>query len=131
MSRIGVGVIGLGHNGIAFCERYLKNQECELAAVCDTDEDRLKYAVEKFGVKGYGDYEILNDKSIQAISIHTPDCFHKEPFVIALETGHHVFVEKPMADTIEDIRLMVDTYRKHKDKIVLVGHVLRFCLKIP
>ena len=126
MSKIRVGVIGLGGNGMAFCERYLKNPKCELAAVCDIDESRMKYAVEKFGVKGYRDFEILNDNSIQAISIHTPDCFHREPFIKALEAGHHVFVEKPMADTVEDIKLMVNAYRKHKDKIVLVGHVLRY-----
>lgn len=126
MSKTGVGVIGLGHNGMAFCERYLKNPKCELVAVCDTDETRLQYAADKFGVKRYRDYEILNDPAIEAISIHTPDCSHREPFVKALETGRHVFVEKPMADTEEDTRLMVECYRKHKDKAVLVGHVLRY-----
>jgi UDP-N-acetylglucosamine 3-dehydrogenase len=126
MSQIGIGVIGLGHNGMAFCERYAKNPKCKLVAVCDVDEKRLKYAEEKFGVRGYKDYEILQDNNIQAISIHTPDCFHREPFIKALEAGHHVFVEKPMADTVEDVELMVNAARKHSDKICMVGHVLRF-----
>ena len=126
MSNIGVGVIGLGHNGMAFCERYFRNQKCELVAVCDIDENRLNCATEKFKVKGYKDYEILNEENIQVISVHTPDCFHKEPFIKALDTGHHVFVEKPMADTVEDCSQMVDCARKHKDKICMVGHVLRF-----
>ena len=126
MLQIGIGVIGLGHNGLAFCERYAKNPKCKLAAVCDIDDERLKYAQEKFGVKGYKDYEILNDKCIQAISVHTPDCFHREPFIKALETGHHVFVEKPMADTIEDVELMVNAARRYNGRICMVGHILRF-----
>ncbi|MEA4889139.1 MAG: Gfo/Idh/MocA family oxidoreductase [Clostridiaceae bacterium] len=126
MNRLRIGVIGLGHNGMAFCERYANHARCELAAVCDRDEARLKYAVDKFGVRGYNGYEILNEKGIDAISIHTPDCHHAEPFIKALETGHHVFVEKPMADNIEDCKLMVEAYRKHKGKTCMVGHVLRF-----
>ena len=126
MREIGVGVIGLGHNGLAHCENYLKHPRCKLVAVCDVDQNRLKYAMDKFGVKGYKDYEILNDKDIQAISVNTSDDHHREPFEMALEAGHHVFVEKPMANTLEDAKAMVDAYRKHKDKTVLVGHVLRF-----
>lgn len=44
MDRIGVGVIGLGHNGTAFCERHSKRTDCELVAVCDVDGDRLRTA---------------------------------------------------------------------------------------
>ena len=129
MRKVKVGVIGLGHNGRAFCDRYIKNPKCELAAVCDIDESRLEDALAAYkgtGVKGYKDYESLLVQGIDAISIHTPDHLHKEPFIKALETNHHVFVEKPMADTIEDIEAMVASYRKHKDKTVLVGHILRF-----
>jgi UDP-N-acetylglucosamine 3-dehydrogenase len=126
MEKIGVGVIGLGHNGLAFCERYAKNPKCELVAVCDVDGERANAAASRFGVKGCTGYEILQDPAIKAISIHTPDCLHKEPFIKALETGHHVFVEKPMADTVDDVREMVEAARKHPGLTCQVGHVLRF-----
>ena len=126
MEKVKIGVIGLGHNGMAFCERYAKNPRCELTAVCDTDAERLDTAVRAYGAKGYADYGILNDKSIQAISIHTPDHLHREAFVMAMEAGFHVFVEKPMADTEKDVQAMVETYRKHTDKTALVGHILRY-----
>ena len=127
MEKIRIGVIGLGHNGRAFCDRYAKLPVCVLAAVCDTDESRLKDAKDTYaGVRGYKDYTILQDGGIDAISIHTSDNLHAEPFVKALEAGFHVFVEKPMADTADDVRTMVAAYRKHKDKTALVGHVLRY-----
>jgi len=130
MDKINIGVIGFGHNGRAFCERYHRNPRCRLAAICDINKERLQNAMEIYGasgVKGYSfDDEILNDKCINAISIHTPDCFHREPFVKALDTGHHVFVEKPMADSEEDVKAMVEAYRRHKDRIAQVGHILRF-----
>jgi len=126
MEKIKVGVIGLGHNGMAFCEIYANRHDCELVAVCDKDASRMQEAVEKFGCKGYTDYGILDDPEIKAISIHTSDNTHKEPFVKAIETGHHVFVEKPMADTMEDLKEMVEVYRAHPGCIAAVGHVLRF-----
>lgn len=126
MMKIGVGVIGLGHNGLEHCENYTKHPKSRLVAVCDNNQDRLDYAVERFGVKGYNGYEIFHDNAIQAISVNTSDDRHREPFQLALETGHHVFVEKPMANSLEDAKAMVDVYRKHTDKKVLVGHVLRF-----
>jgi len=126
MEKIKVGVIGLGHNGLAFCDIYSSRSDCELVAVCDRDETRMQFASEKYGCKGYTDYEILTDPSIQAISIHTSDNMHCEPFVAAIESGHHVFVEKPMADTMDDLIAMVNAYRAHPGCIAAVGHVLRF-----
>lgn len=126
MKQTGVGVIGLGHNGAAFCERYARNLKCKLVAVCDKDSERLDAIVKKYGAKGYSDYKILDDPEIQLISVHTADHQHKEPFVKAIESGRHVFVEKPMADTIEDLKEMADTAARHPGKCYAVGHVLRF-----
>ena len=57
--RIRVGVVGLGHNGLAWCRGYQKHPECELVAVCDRDESRLADAVALFGAAGFSDYTIL------------------------------------------------------------------------
>ena len=126
MEKLKVGVIGLGHNGMAFCERYAKNPKTTLVAVCDVNNDRLETAVERFNVKGYCDYSILEDEQIDLISIHTPDHLHKEPFILAAKKGFHVFVEKPMADNETDIREMVAISDIRTDKVFSVGHVLRF-----
>jgi len=122
---INVAVVGLGHNGLAFCERYHKNNKSNLAAVCDIDGDRRQFAENKFGVKGYAYDDILNNKSIDLISVHTSDNKHKEPFIRAVEAGFNVFVEKPMADREEDILEMARLAAKG-NKVYMVGHVLRF-----
>ena len=79
----------------------------------------------QFNVKGYKYPEIFDDKSIDLISIHTSDNRHKEPFIRAVESGFHVFVEKPMADKEEDILQMAKCAARG-DKVYAVGHVLRF-----
>jgi len=126
MKKLKVGVIGLGHNGLAFCQQYADNPRCELAAVCDLDEERAAKAATLYGVRGYTDYKILEDKRLDAISIHTPDCAHREPFIRALEAGFPVFVEKPLTDQAEDLAQMLAAADMHRDQVMLVGHVLRY-----
>jgi predicted dehydrogenase len=122
---INVAVIGLGHNGLAFCERYVKNNKSNLVGVCDIDRERQQYAERQYNVRGYKYDEIFTDKSIDLISIHTSDNAHKDPFIRAVEGGFHVFVEKPMADKEEDILEMAKC-AAHGNKVYAVGHVLRF-----
>jgi len=126
MEKIKVGVMGLGWNGLLFCEKYAANPDCEFVAVCDPDDSRREPAVAKFGVKGYTGYEILDDSEINVISVHTPDHLHTEPFIKALEAGKHVFVEKPLANSLDDVLSMVRASRAHKDQVQLVGQILRF-----
>jgi len=122
---VNVAVIGLGHNGLAFCERYSQNNRANLVAVCDIDEARQTHAERRFEVRGRKFEEILKDKSIDLISIHTPDSRHKDPFVQAVEAGFHVFVEKPMATSEGDVTEMARCASRG-DKVYAVGHILRF-----
>ncbi len=123
---VNVAVIGLGHNGMAFCEEYYKNPASNLVAVCDQDERRMKAAVEKYKVKGYCDDSVFNVPNLEAVSIHTGDSSHKEPFLKAIRNGKHIFVEKPMANTVDDVIEMVEASKKHPDLVCQVGQVLRF-----
>ncbi len=124
--KVGVGVIGLGHNGIAFVRGYQRNSLCEVKAICDLSEKKTRTVSEELGIKDtYNDYEILERRDIDLISVHTPDHLHAEPTLRALEAGKHVFVEKPMATTMADLKRMVDAAKK-SDGRVMVGHILRF-----
>ncbi len=127
MKKIRVGVIGLGHNGTGWCRDYDKSDSAELVAVCDCDEQRLVAATEQFpSADGYSDYRILERDDLDAISVHTPDHLHAEPFIKALEAGKHVFVEKPMANSMEDLKLMVQAAGAAPGRKTMVGQVLRF-----
>lgn len=122
--KIRVGVIGLGHNGLAWCEGYSKHPECELVALCDRDEKRTEAAVARFGAQGFTDYGIL-EQPLDLISVHTPDHLHAEPFIRSLEAGMHVIVEKPMANDLEDLERMVKA-ADASDRKTYVGQVLRW-----
>lgn len=123
--KLGVGVIGLGHNGLAFCDIYANHRRARLVAVCDRDPERREAAAAKFGVKAYAHYDILADPTVDLVSIHTSDPHHAEPFIKALQAGKHVFVEKPMANNLDDLRAMLAAADK-SDRKVAVGQVLRF-----
>jgi len=122
---IGVAVVGLGHNGRAFCRAYRENPLARLAAVCDRDQERLRATAYEYDVKGYADYSFLESPDIRAVSVHTPDHLHAEPFLRALEAGKHVFVEKPFANSRDDVNRMLAAAQA-SDRVTMVGQVLRF-----
>lgn len=122
-----MGFIGLGHNGMAHVAAHKLCPLSEVVAVCDYSEEKTKLASEKFGIPNrYHDYSMLERDDIDAVSIHTPDHLHAEPFVRALEAGKHVFVEKPMGNSLEDLERMVDAAQRHPKQKTMVGHILRF-----
>ena len=122
---IGIAVLGLGHNGRAFCRAYADNPAARVLAVCDRDPERLRATAYEYDVKGYQDYSFLDRPDLQAVSIHTGDHQHAEPFLRALAAGKHVFVEKPFANSLDDVSRMLAAAQA-SDRIVMVGQVLRF-----
>ena len=106
MDRLRIGVIGLGWFGEIHCETIVGVANLELAALCTRTPERLAAMARKFGVKKTTrDYhDMLADPDIDAVSIVTMWDQHTEPAIAALEAGKHVFLEKPMASTVEDCR---------------------------
>lgn len=128
MDRLRVGVVGLGGNGRAFVRGYEMSELCDLVAVCDLNPERAEQAVAEVGggPVGYTDLdEMLSTADLDAVSVHTPDHLHAEPFIAGLQAGCHVLVEKPMGNTIEDLERMTQAARA-SDRKTLVGHILRF-----
>ncbi len=125
--RLRVGLVGCGHNGLAHADCWRRHDDAELVAVCDLLASRREGAAHRFGVPGYERVEdLLAAESLDVVCVNTPDPFHVEPFVAALEAGCHVFVEKPMADTIAGLERMVAAAAARPAQRVLVGQVLRF-----
>jgi len=104
MNRIRVGVIGLGTWGQAHLDTYRDHPGVELAAVCDTDPERLRAAGERCGVEArFADAEeLLSCAGLDAVSVVTPDGTHTELILQAIRHGTGVLVEKPLATTLED-----------------------------
>src|ERR1700721_2692531 len=104
MDKLRIGVIGLGWFGEIQCEAIVGIPNLELAALCTRTPERLKAMATKFGVaKAMHDYrDVLADPHIDAVSIVTMWDQHTEPAIDALAAGKHVFLEKPIASTVED-----------------------------
>lgn len=97
MKRLKAGIIGLGV-GEKHIEGYQRHPDCEVVALCDFSEERLKAVAERFpGVRLFGQAkELLNDPEIDVISIASYDNYHYEQIVQAINNDKHVFVEKPL-----------------------------------
>lgn len=106
---INIGVIGCGKIAqVRHIPEYLDNKDCKLVGLYDLNLDRAQELAEKYGAKAYSSYEeLLNDPSIDAVSICTSNATHCEIAVKALEAKKHVLCEKPMAITLEECERMV------------------------
>ncbi|MEW6749675.1 MAG: Gfo/Idh/MocA family oxidoreductase [Candidatus Latescibacterota bacterium] len=126
--RVRVGIVGLGHNGLAHAQVHQRLPQSDLVALCDRRADRLEEAARCLGVRRlYADDAIFADPEIDAISIHTGDAQHRDPFERAVGAGKHVLVEKPLANREEDVFAMVAAAeRARPDLKVQVGYILRF-----
>lgn len=122
-----VGVVGLGSISHHHLNAYANHQEVEIAALCDVNEDRLKELAESYGVTQiYTDFKnLLQDETIDAVSICTWNNTHAPMAIEALEANKHVLVEKPLSITVDEASAVEDAVRK-SGKILQVGFVRRF-----
>lgn len=118
--KIHVALIGSGGMGKADLSAFLRIPQVECLAVADVDEQHLeeglKIVEEARGKRpdGYKDFrKIIDRKDISAIIIATPDHWHALPTIYACQSGKDVYVEKPLATTIEEGRAMVNAARKY------------------
>lgn len=123
-----IGLLGCGPIAqFAHLESVQKGRNTRLAGVCDRDEALAKH----FGVfydaeKIYTDYDnMLADENIRAIIIATSDAFHVPAARKALAAGKHVFCEKPIGLSVEEVEDLAKDVNK-SGLILQVGHMLRF-----
>ncbi len=123
-----LAVIGAERRGRLSLVAHQPEKGFRLAAAASLRLDRLEGYVEKCGpeIKLTTDYqEILKDPSIDAVFVCSPDHLHKEHALEVIRSGKHVFLEKPMAITIEDCDLIIREAEKADVKLY-VGHNMRF-----
>ena len=124
--RIRVGLIGVGSFGRTNQRDFLANPDVDIVAACDVFKPNLDESlatIEKAGgkAKGHNDYRrLLDDKSIDAVVITTPEHWHALMTIDACNAGKDVYVEKPASHNIADGSLMVEAARRNK-RVVQVG----------
>ncbi len=110
-----------GGRGLSVAVEF-RNAGVEIPVVCDVDDVRLAAAQKKLGAKlAYTDLRrVLDDRSIDAVIVATPDHWHAPAAILALDAGKHVYVEKPCAHNIREGRALIDA-AKRTGKVVQVG----------
>jgi predicted dehydrogenase len=124
MDKFRVGIIGVG--GIAkgkHLPSLAKLKNVEIVAFCDIIEERAKEGKAKYGTpdaKVFTDYhDLLALKDIDVVHVLTPNKFHSEITVAALNAGKHVMCEKPMAKSYAEAKLMLDAAKRSGKKLTI------------
>jgi predicted dehydrogenase len=125
--RTNIGVIGVGGRGSYHVQGLVRRKDVELTAVCDVDTGRTERAIQtaytagRNKPKGYVDMQqMLQDKSLDAVMIATPNHWHALAAIWACEAGKDVYVEKPATYNIFESERVVAVARK-TGRIVQVG----------
>lgn len=109
--RVHHAVIGTGGQGSHHVRAFSNLPNADVVAIADVDPQRRARAVEELPnrdhVRQYADFrDLLDDKSIDTVSIATPDHWHTPVALAALMAGKHVYVEKPCSHTLEESYLL-------------------------
>jgi predicted dehydrogenase len=124
MKKVRVAVIGVGYLGRFHAQKYAQLPECELVAVVDARAEAREAVASEVGARSLADFTSLLGE-VDAVSIVTPTAAH---FAIAREflaAGAHVLVEKPITETPQQARELIQLAAKH-DRVLQVGHLERF-----
>ena len=124
MSKVRVGVIGIGYLGSLHAGIYKQLENCSLEAVCDTNAARLREVSSALGVPGYADFRDLYGK-VDCVSIVVPTKSHFPVASACLRHGIHTLVEKPFTERLSQADKLIDLAQK-TGCILQVGHVERF-----
>jgi predicted dehydrogenase len=125
--RIGVGVVGYGYWGPNLVRNFANSESSHIAGICDLDPAKLAVSKriypEVLTTSSVGD--ILSNPAIDAVAIATPVHTHYDLALAALRAGKHVFVEKPLAPTADQVRRLIDEADK-RNLTLMVDHTFLY-----
>ena len=118
------GVLGAGHLGKIHLRLLNQSEKYELIGFYDPDEKNAKKVVKEFGYKYFSSIDELI-KAVDVVDIVTPTLSHFDCAEKAIKNNKHVFLEKPVTNTVEEAEKLIELAKKHSVK-GQVGHVERF-----
>lgn len=124
MNRVKTGVVGVGAIGRNHARIYAELESADLVAIYDANHDHARALAAEYGTVAVGSLEELI-AHVDAASISTPTMTHREIATQLLAAGKHVLVEKPIADSVDDAKAMIDLAAA-KGLVLQVGHIERF-----
>ncbi|MFQ5584792.1 MAG: Gfo/Idh/MocA family protein, partial [Calditrichia bacterium] len=122
--KVNLGVLGVGHLGSLHVKQLLQVPEANFVGIFDTNKTRLAEISRQYGVRSFPSYAAMLEEA-QAVSIVTPTKYHLEHAREALLADRHVFIEKPIARSLQEADELIRLCRGKNLKIQ-VGHIERF-----
>ena len=124
MTKLPVGVVGVGHLGSLHAKMYAQIPNVALVGVVDTDNAKAKQIASEYSTKAYQNIDEFL-QNVKAISVVTPTSMHHSVAEQAIKRGVHVFIEKPITGSTDEAKRLVELSKKNDVKIQ-VGHIERF-----
>jgi UDP-N-acetylglucosamine 3-dehydrogenase len=124
--KLKAAVIGAGLMGKNHVRVYSSLPTVELVAVADNSEKVLSSITASYRCRTYTDYrEMLDTEKPDLVSVVVPTMLHKEVAMEAIKRNVHVLLEKPIAETVADGKIIIAAAKEHKVKL-MIGHIERF-----
>ncbi len=118
MDKVKIAVIGVGNIGNTHLRLIDMIPELELTAVCDIVPEKAEAAAKQYGVKAYYDTnKLFADHIVDAVTIGTPHYGHTTIGIAAMNSGHHVLVEKPISVHKADAERLIAAHQANPDLV--------------
>lgn len=124
MEKTKVGVIGVGHLGKLHATLYKEINDAQLVGIYDIDQAKSNALAGELKVTAFESLQQLFEQ-VEAVNIVTPTITHFDVANQALEHNKHIFIEKPITQSEEHARQLIDTARQ-RNCLIQVGHIERF-----
>jgi len=120
--KVRIAIVGLNGRGAAHIQGYLEQKNVEIAYLVDPDQTVLAKRLKDVETKGKGLHKpqavadlrrVLDDKTVDAISIASPNHWHALMTIWGAQAGKHVYVEKPMSHDVAEGRIVVEAQKKY------------------
>jgi predicted dehydrogenase len=123
--KLGVAVVGLGV-GEQHLLTYRRHPRCTIVALCDQSKEKIALAQEKYADIPFAREaeSVLVDPNVDVVSIASYDDDHFAQILIALQHGKHVFVEKPLCQTLDQLRTIKNEWVRHGGKLKLASNLI-------
>jgi predicted dehydrogenase len=124
---LGIGVVGYGYWGPNLVRNFASTVGARVIAICDMDSSKLEQGKHLYPSVAMTQTfrDLLNDSRIDAIAIATPVSTHYELALAALKAGKHVLVEKPLAQSSEEVRRLIEEAERRK-LTLMVDHTFLY-----
>ncbi len=127
-SKLRVGIIGTGVGLRTHYPGFKRTNSVEFVGLVGSSYERAKEFATKYEFKNvFKSYkELINSDQVDLVCVTSPNPLHLEEILLAMEKDKHILAEKPLAMNMDEIQMILQREKKHKEKLHLIDHELRF-----